>query len=110
VPSKERVLRLVRQGLRYEEIGQMLRIPPGQAYLIATGIPADGGDTVTRVQREREGFLPSRTQRLVNPREVSPTGSERVRRWIRDRVASDSQMRQAAAGGASGFGGASGAN
>lgn len=74
--AKRQVLRLVGQGHGYDEVGRQLGIPPGQAYLIATGIAADGGDMVTRRQRQRLGMLPSRTQRLVNPREQNPTAKE----------------------------------
>ncbi len=89
MPSKDQVLRLVRQGRGYEEIGRALRVPPGLAYLVATGIPADGGDTVTRRQRERPGMLPSRSQHLVNQREVNPTTHGLVHEWIRARARRD---------------------
>ncbi|WP_067185164.1 hypothetical protein [Microtetraspora niveoalba] len=89
MPSKEQVLALLSQGHGYDEIAGILGIPAGQAYLVATGIPADGGDTVTAAQRERPGVLPSRTQRLVNPREVNPTGRGDVREWIRERARRD---------------------
>lgn len=87
--SKTAVLHLVRLGNSYQEIGAKLGIPPGQAYLIGTGIPADGGGTVTRAQRERPGMLPSRSQRLVNPREAPPSSAERVHEWMRARARSD---------------------
>ncbi|WP_329100427.1 hypothetical protein OG792_18250 [Micromonospora sp. NBC_01699] len=86
MPSKQQVLRLVDLGHGYPEIGRLLGIPAGQAYLVATGIPADGGDTVTGRQRERPGMLPSHSQRLVNPREVNPSHSERVHEWVRTRA------------------------
>ncbi|RKR86265.1 hypothetical protein BDK92_0489 [Micromonospora pisi] len=91
--SKQQVLRLVDQGHGYPEIGRMLGVPAGQAYLVGTGIPADGGDTVTGRQRERPGLLPSRSQRLVNPREANPTHSERVHEWMRDRARRDHPTR-----------------
>lgn len=91
--SKQQVLHLVDLGHGYPEIGRMLGIPPGQAYLVATGIAADGGDTVTGRQRERPGMLPSHSQRLVNPREVNPPYSERVHEWIRVRAQRDQPAR-----------------
>jgi hypothetical protein len=87
--SKRAVLHLVSLGKSYQEIGEKLGIPPGQAYLIATGIPADGGGTVTRAQRRRPGMLPSRTQLLVNPPEAPPPPAEPVLAWLRDRARSD---------------------
>jgi len=96
MPSKEDVLRLVEEGRSYEEIGREFGIPPGQAYLVATGVPADGGDTVTRAQRERPGVLPSHTQRLVNAREVQPAVRSDVHEWVRRRAWNDPPMRAAA--------------
>jgi hypothetical protein len=90
------VLALLQQGLTYEEAGERLGVPPGQAYLVATGIPADGSDTVTAEQRRRPGMLPSRSQHLVNPNEVNPTRRDDVLDWIRSRLLADEPMRAAA--------------
>ncbi|MEV4571562.1 hypothetical protein AB0K12_48115 [Nonomuraea sp. NPDC049419] len=63
MPTKEQALRLLSQGHDDTEIAAALGIPAGQAYLIATGVAADGGDgggTVTRAQRQRPGMSPSR--------------------------------------------------
>ncbi|SDJ25913.1 hypothetical protein [Nonomuraea jiangxiensis] len=99
MPTKEQVLRLLSRGHDYAEIAELLGIPAGQAYLIATGVAADGGDTVTRAQRDRAGMLPSRSQRLVNPREVSPSARGDVHEWIRRRAWGDSPMQAAAEAG-----------
>jgi hypothetical protein len=96
MPSKEQVLGLLAGGCDYAEVGRRLEVPPGQAHLIATGIAADGGDTVTRAQRDRPGLLESRAQRLVNPRESNPNARAEVREWIRWRVSTDLPMREAA--------------
>jgi hypothetical protein len=97
--GKDQVLRLLDQGCDYTTAARRLGIPPGQAYLIATGVPADGGDTVTRAQRDRPGFLGSGSQELVNPRQVNPTARTDVHDWIRWRVHTDPQMRAAGARG-----------
>jgi hypothetical protein len=99
MPSKQQVLRLVDLGHGYPEIGRLLDIPAGQAYLVATGIPADGGDTVTGRQRERPGMLPSHSQRLVNPREVNPSHSDRVHEWVRARARQERSATRRPAGG-----------
>lgn len=96
LPGRKQVLRLLAQGCDYDEAGHRLGIPPGQAYLIATGVPADGGDTVTSAQRDRPGMLRSSSQRLVNPNHSNPTAREDVHAWIRWRVRADPQMRDAA--------------
>jgi hemerythrin HHE cation binding domain-containing protein len=79
-------------GLDYAAVAERLGIPPGQAYLIATGRPADGGDSATG----REPGLLASSQHLANPPHENPTGSESVKQWIRARVAADGPMREAA--------------
>jgi hypothetical protein len=90
------VRELLGEGLDYQEAARRLGIPAGQAYMIATGVPADGSDTIPDAQAAgRQGFLPS-SQHLANPPHQNPTGKESVRSWIKARVAADAQMRAAA--------------
>ncbi|SEN27031.1 hypothetical protein [Nonomuraea pusilla] len=98
MPSKEQVLRLLSQGHDYGDIAERLGIPAGRAYLIATGVPADGSDSVARGKPGREGLLTSRSQHLVNPREVNPVTRRDVHAWIRRRAWMDRPMREAARG------------
>lgn len=77
---------MLRSGYDYLAIGELLDIPAGQAYLVATGIPADGSGVVDRQRHDSPGFLITGAQRLVNPRTVNPTGSSRVRDWLRDQA------------------------
>jgi hemerythrin HHE cation binding domain-containing protein len=86
------VRRMLGAGLDYAGVAERLGIPPGQAYLIATGRPADGGDSPTG----REPGLLASSQHLANPPHENPAGSESVKRWIRARVAADGPMRKAA--------------
>lgn len=95
MPTREQVRELLDGGLDYEAVGQRLGIPPGQAYMIATGVPADGGDTITEEEARRPGFLRS-SQHLTNPPHENPTAKDSVREWLRARVAADEQMRAAA--------------
>jgi hypothetical protein len=85
---------LLDSGLDYEAAGRRLGIPPGQAYLIATGVPADGSDTITEDEAKRPGFLPS-SQQLANPPHDNPTTRDSVAAWLKARVAADEQMRAA---------------
>ena len=94
MPTREQVRRLLDAGLDYQAAGQKLGIPPGQAYLIATGVPADGSDTITEEEANRPGFLPS-SQHLANPPHEAPATKESVAAWLKARVASDEQMRTA---------------
>jgi hypothetical protein len=94
VPSREQVRQLLDGGLDYEATGKRLGIPPGQAYMVATGVPADGGDTITEEEARRPGFLPS-SQNLANPPHDNPTTKDSVGAWLKARVAADDQMRTA---------------
>jgi hypothetical protein len=94
VPTREQVRRLLDDGLDYQAAGRELGIPPGQVYLIATGVPADGSDTITEEEAKRPGFLPS-SQHLANPPHANPTSKDSVAAWLRARVGSDAQMRAA---------------
>ena len=42
--TRRDVLTLVETGMAYEDVGRRLGIHPGLAYMIATGLPADGSD------------------------------------------------------------------
>jgi hypothetical protein len=96
VPTREQVRALLADGLDYADAGRRLGIPAGQAYLIATGQAADGGDAPSDQQDRRGGLLPS-SQHLANPPHENPTGKQVVREWMASRVAADDQMRAAAA-------------
>lgn len=86
---------MLRKGHSYAEAGERLGIPAGQAYLIATGQPADGGDTTSQQQRRRGGVIAS-SQHLANPPPVNQTTSESVMNWMASRAAADPQMLEAA--------------
>jgi hypothetical protein len=83
MPGKDAVLRLLHDGRTYQEIGRELGIPPGRAYLIATGQPADASDATGA---GRDGALRSHAQQLVNPREVNPTERPDVWAGVRRRA------------------------
>ena len=89
VVTRMQVLGLVERGRTYEEIGPELGITPGQAYMIATGLPADGSMALSPEERTRPGVLSESTQRLSNPEQVSPTVHPHVLAWIRERAARD---------------------
>ncbi|MBO0816806.1 MAG: hemerythrin domain-containing protein [Actinobacteria bacterium] len=92
MPTREQVRRMLGAGLDYTAAADRLGIPAGQAYLIATGRPADSSGSPTG---QEQGLLPS-SQDLANPPHENPTGSESVQQWIRARVAADAPMRKAA--------------
>ena len=53
VPTKEQVLAALGDGTDYDEAARRLGIHPGLAYLIATGLPADGSDVLTEEENRR---------------------------------------------------------
>lgn len=96
MPSRTQVQRLLADGLDYEEAGRRLGVPAGQAFLIATGLPADGGDTLTTAEQHRPGMPQESTQHLANPPAGNPTGKDVVPRWLERRAGGDGPMRRAA--------------
>lgn len=95
MPTREQVRQLIDTGIGYESAGRRLALHPGLVYLIATGVPADGGDTLTAEERARPGMLAS-SQQLINTPPENPTTNDEVERWMRERVAADPQLREAA--------------
>jgi hypothetical protein len=82
VASKQQVEEALRaSGGDYRAAGAALGIPPGQAHLIATGLPADNSEG-------RRSALPSPLL-LVNPAHRNPLRDQRVADWVRTRAARD---------------------
>jgi hemerythrin-like domain-containing protein len=95
VPTREQVRQLLAQGLDHRAAGRQLGISAGQAYLIATGVPADGSDTIPDPEMAgREDLMPV-SQQLANPPHHNPTSKESTRKWLKARAAADEQMRTA---------------
>jgi Hemerythrin HHE cation binding domain len=99
VPTREQVRKLLDEGLDYPAAAHVLGIPAGQAYMIATGRPADGSDTPPSQEARRGGLMASRllpaSQHLSNPPPGKPAASQAVKEWIARRIAADSQMQAA---------------
>jgi hemerythrin-like domain-containing protein len=95
MPTRESILTLVRSGLSYPQIGEQLGVTPGLAYLIATGLPADGGDAPGPETDKRPGALSTSTQHLSNPKSIVPQRDEETDAWIRGRALADPALRAA---------------
>lgn len=85
--TRAQVLELVEHGRSYEQAAAALGIPAGKAYLIATGLPADGSPALTDEDIARPGALKGSTQRLANPPHHNPTVKPEVLAWVRARAA-----------------------
>jgi hypothetical protein len=89
MPTRDQVRELLERGHSYEMVARELLIPAGQAYMIATGLPADGGDTPSPEELHDKPLLSAGSQQLVNPPALSPTRNARVMEWVRARAARD---------------------
>jgi hypothetical protein len=96
VPSYHDVTRRIRAGKSVEDVGRELGASPGLVYMIATGLPADGSDTLGADDLARDVVQPT-TQHLVGAPVAHPTHKDSTHEWIRRRAAADAPM-QAAAG------------
>ena len=77
MPTRDQILELLDHGHSYETAARELHIPAGRAYMIATGLPADGGDTPTPEELRDKRLLPGSSQHLVNPPAVQPDPQRR---------------------------------
>ena len=85
--TRAQVLQLVEQGNSYEQAAAALGIPPGKAYLVATGLPADGSPALTDEDFARPGAIRGSTQALANPPHHNPTVKPEILAWVRQRAA-----------------------
>lgn len=85
--THDQVLELLEHGHSYETAATELGLPAGQVFMIATGLPADGGDAPAPDELQNKRLLPGSPQQLVNPPAVNPTRSEAVIRWVQSRAA-----------------------
>jgi hypothetical protein len=93
--TREQVQHLLDAGLDYEAAAQQLGIPAGQAYLIATGRPADG--SAEPASQETDGGPEGGSaQDLTDPPPVNPTSHQQVHDWVAGRASGDAQMQAAA--------------
>jgi hypothetical protein len=87
--TRQQVLDLLRSGVTYEAAARRLGIPAGLAYMIATGIPADGSDSLGADDYGREGLQLGGTQALIGVPHDDPNESgdrPEVMAWVRDRA------------------------
>jgi hypothetical protein len=87
MPTRCQVLRLLDEGHSYETAARKLHIPAGQAFMIATGLPADGSDSPHPAELRDNRVLPASSQHLVNPPPFNPTRNAAVVGWVRERAA-----------------------
>lgn len=92
---------MLRSGDSVESAARRLGIPAGQAYMIATGIPADYSDSLGPDDYAREALQLGGTQALLGVPHHNPKRPEdrpEVMAWVRERARADAQMQAAAKG------------
>ena len=87
--TREQVLEAVKSERSWEVAAQTLGVKPGLAFMIATGIPADGSGVPELGDRTAPGPSLSSPQSLVNPRGHNPLRNELVEAWVRERAGSE---------------------
>jgi hypothetical protein len=85
--TRAQVVELLDGGHSYETAARELGISPGLAFMIATGLPADGGDVPAPEELEGKRVQPGSSQHLSNPPPFNPTRNEDVIEWARRRAA-----------------------
>jgi hypothetical protein len=85
--TRAQVIELIEAGHSYETAAKELGIPPGQAFMIATGLPADGSEAPPPHEPEQEAALNGSSQQLVNPPPFNPTRKPEVLAWVKRRAA-----------------------
>lgn len=94
--TRDEVRHLLERGHDHVSAAERLGITPGEAYLVATGMAADGSDTPDDDVRRRPGWLAS-SQHLANSQPAeNPTTSDTVLWWMRNRAVTDPAMQHAA--------------
>lgn len=87
MPTRAQVLELLDEGHTYETAGRALKISPGLAFMIATGLPADGGGVPAPEELAEKRVLGGSSQHLVNPPPLNPTRNADVIEWVKARAA-----------------------
>jgi hypothetical protein len=87
--TADQVRALLRAGRGFEAAGRQLSISPGLAYLLATGVPADGSGSPRPAEGAGRPRPEPGAQRLVNPPAVNPTRNRDVIDWVGRRAARD---------------------
>lgn len=85
--TRRQVVEGLNVGADWETVGTRLGIRPGLAFMIATGIPADGSGVPDLPPMPGSAAAPASPQRLVNDHVHNPLRNERVDAWVRERAA-----------------------
>lgn len=76
-------------GNDWQTAANELGISPGLAFMIMSGVPADGSGVPSLDGRLGHDLQLSNPQQLVNPRPHNPTRNPRVEAWVSARAADE---------------------
>jgi hypothetical protein len=85
--TREQVRAAVSAKRSWDGAARLLGMTPGLAFMVATGIPADGSGVPELADRVGGGPALSSPQILVNPRGHNPLRNELIEAWVRARAA-----------------------
>ena len=89
--SRAQVTELLDAGHSYETAARVLGVAPGLAFMVATGLPADGSVAIPPEELARRRVLPGSSQHLIGPPVFNPTRKRSVIEWVRRRAAAELQ-------------------
>jgi hypothetical protein len=84
--TREQVCAAIASEGSWQAAARALGMRPGLAFMVATGIPADGSGVPDLDGRGCGGEPLSSPQALVNPRAHNPMRNELVEKWVRGRA------------------------
>ena len=87
--TREQVHQALASERSWDVAAKSLGVKPGLAFMVGTGIPADGSGVPELSGRLSGGPVLSSPQQLVNPRGHNPLRNELVEAWVRGRAARD---------------------
>jgi hypothetical protein len=87
--TRAEVVELLDAGHTYETAARELGVSAGQAFMIATGLAADGSGVPSPEELAGKRVLPGSSQHLVNPPPFNPTRKAHVVAWVRERAQRD---------------------
>jgi hypothetical protein len=84
--TRSQLEELLDAGHTYETAARELGIPAGLAYMIVTGMPADGSDAYSPQELAAARSLPGSSQHLLGVPAMNPTRHEHVDSWVAERA------------------------
>ncbi|HTW12669.1 MAG TPA: hypothetical protein VME01_07995 [Solirubrobacteraceae bacterium] len=92
--TRQQLVKLLDEGHNWETAAAELGISPGLAFLLRTGLPADGSGVPSLAGRVEEPLALSNPQSLIGTPAYNPTRKPHIVEWVKQRA-----QRELSAGG-----------